>query len=401
MMSWKPILGMVVGSVLAVVANSGAADPLVPTVVPPEMLAPKVAEHGLRLGAFDLHARMSGGMTYDDNITYSSTNRQSDLIGVIAPQISAVMDRRDGDYGTLLSLGYQPTVLLFSDHSNNDTIDQNVKSSFQWSGSKLTLGLSQAFVQTYGGVVEVGDRVRQKIYNTELTSKYALSEKTSIEVNPRLTVTDSDNYVGSRDWGVDTFLNHELGTKLTGSLGTTVGYLDVDDGPGQRYVRMLARLRYAVATKVDLTMSAGSEWRHYNSGVSDDWEPVFGVSGVYRPFDGTTLTLEAHRREEFSILTTGLNYLTTGFTAEIRQRIFEHYFVGVAGGYDNRDYRAAESVVSTSRNDNYGLVRVVAGVQWIERWTVSVFYQYQTNGSNEGIHDFYDNKVGLQSSWGF
>ena len=223
MMSWKPILGMVVGSVLAVVGNSGAADPLVPTVVPPEMLAPKVAEHGLRLGAFDLHARMSGGMTYDDNITYSSTNRQSDLIGAIAPQISAVMDRRDGDYGTLLSLGYQPTVLLFSDHSNNDTIDQNVKSSFQWSGSKLTLGLSQAFVQTYGGVVEVGDRVRQKIYNTELTSKYALSEKTSIEVNPRLTVTDSDNYVGSRDWGVDTFLNHELGTKLTGSLGTTVG----------------------------------------------------------------------------------------------------------------------------------------------------------------------------------
>ena len=93
--------------------------------------------------------------------------------------------------------------------------------------------------------------------------------------------------------------------------------------------------------------------------------------------------------------------MTTGVTAEIRQRIFEHYFVGVAGGYDNRDYRAAESVVSTSRNDNYGLVRVVAGVQWIERWTVSVFYQSQTNGSNEGIHDFYDNKVGLQSSWGF
>jgi len=398
-------LRMMVGSALALAAvmTSDAADPLVwvPTIVPVEMLEPKVAEHGLRMGLVDLHAQITGGVTYDDNIAYSHTNRQADFIGIITPQISAVLDRRDGDYGTLLSLTYQPTVLLFSDHTSDDSIDQNVKAAFQWAGPKLTVGLNQSFGQTFGGVVEVGARVRQRIYNTELASKYVLSEKTSIELNPRLAVVDNDKYIGWRDWGLDAFINHELTAKLTGGLGASVGYLDIDNDPGQRYERLLARLMYAVATKVDVTASAGGEWRHYNGDRPDDVTPVFGLGGVYRPFDGTMLTLEGHRREEPSILIAGVNYVTTGFTVELRQQIFERYFVGVAAGYDNEDYRAAVKTAITSRADNFGLVRVVAGAQWIERWKVSVFYQYQINGSTDPVHNFFDNQIGLQSSWGF
>ena len=404
-MNQKLVCGMLAASVLALaeVRNSNASDPLVwvPTVVPAEMLEPRVATHGLQLGVFDLHAQATGGVTYDDNIAFSHTNRLADFIGIIMPQVTAEMDRRDGGFGTLLVLSYQPTVQLFSDHTTDDAIDHNVKAGVQWFGTKLTLGLSQAFAQTSGAVIEVGARVRQRIYNTELSSKYTLSEKTSIEVNPRLTVADNDNFIGSRDWGLDAFLNHELGAKLTGSLGGSVGYLDVEDAPGQRYVRMLARLTYAVATKVDLTASAGSEWRHYNGGRPDDWKPVFGLGGIYRPFDGTMLTIEAHRREEPSILIAGLDYVTTGFSAEIRQQFFERYFVGLAGGFDNESYRAAVSAAVASRQDNFGMVRVIAGAQWLERWKVSVFYQYQTNSSTDSPHSFFDNQVGMQSSWGF
>jgi len=404
-MNRNQALVMMVGIVFALgtVTNSNATDPLVwvPTTVPVEMLEPKVAEHGLRLGMVDLHAGVTGGILYDDNIGFSHTNRLSDFIGTITPEVSAVLDRRDGDYGTLLSLTYVPSVLLYDDHSEDDTINQSVKSIFQWSGPKLALGVSQAFVQTDGGVAEVGALVRQRIYNTELSSKYVVSDKTSIELNPRLTVVDNDNFIGWRDWGVDAFLNHELGAKLTGSLGGSLGYLDTDNNPGQRYVRMLARLMYAVADKVDLTVSGGGEWRHYNEGRADDWGPVFSLGGVYRPFDGTTLTLEGHRRDDPSILGAWLNYMTTGFSAEIRQRIFELYFVGLAAGYDNQKYNAAESAVAASREDNFGMVRIVAGAQWIERWKISVFYQYQINGSTDNSHNFFDNQIGLQSSWGF
>ena len=100
-------------------------------------------------------------------------------------------------------------------------------------------------------------------------------------------------------------------------------------------------------------------------------------------------------------MTAGLNYVTTGFTAGIQQRIFERYFVGVEGSYYNQDYRPARSGIAAARQDDYGLVRVVAGAQWIERWKVSVFYQYQTNGSTDAAQSFFDNQVGLQSSWGF
>ena len=404
-MNMKPIMGAIVGSalVLAVVEQGEAADPLVwvPAAVPVEMLEPRVATSGLRLGAIDWHAQITGGVLYDDNISFSHTNRQADFIGTITPQLTAVMDRREEGYGTLLSLSYQPTVQLFDDHPSDDAIDHDVKAGYQWFGARLTLGVSQSYRQISGAVAEVGARVRQRTYDTELASKYAFSEKTSLELNPRLTIADNDTLTGWRDWGVDAFLNHALGAKLTGSLGVSGGYVDVDHDSGQQYVRLLARLEYAVSAKVDVTVSAGGEWRHYNGGAPDDLQPVFNLGAVYRPFDGTTLSLKGYRREEPSILTAGLNYVTTGFTAGIQQRIFERYFVGVEGSYYNQDYRTARSGIAAARQDDYGLVRVVAGAQWIERWKVSVFYQYQTNGSTDAAQSFFDNQVGLQSSWGF
>ena len=41
------------------------------------------------------------------------------------------------------------------------------------------------FQQFSAAVVEVGRRLRQEYYNTDLSAKYALSEKTSIEVQAR------------------------------------------------------------------------------------------------------------------------------------------------------------------------------------------------------------------------
>ena len=387
------------------VINSDATDPLVwvPTVVPAEMLEPKVAAPGVRLGPVDLHVQITGGVQYDDNIAFSSTNRQSDFIGTISPQLAAVLDRRDAGYGTLVSLSYQPTGELFYDHPGNDALDHDVKVAVKWFGAKLALGLSQSFQQTFGAVAEVGARVRQRVYESELTSKYAISEKTSIELNPRLTVADNDTFTSWRDWGVDAFVNHELGAKLTGSLGASGGYVDVEQTPGQQYARLLARLEYAASAKVDVMVSAGGEWRHYNGGAGDDLKPVFNLGASYRPFDGTTLSLKGYRREEPSMLTPGLNYVTTGFTAGIRQRIFDRYFVGVEGGYYNQDYRVADPalVATTARRDNYGMVRAVAGAQWIDRWKVSVFYEYQTNGSTDPTHAFFDNQIGLESTWGF
>ena len=76
----------------------------------------------LKYGPFDVLYGVRGSMVYDDNI-YISTNKQSDVIWTVAPDVTLGL----GDYreqaGNFLSLDYTPNVILFTDQSRNDAID--------------------------------------------------------------------------------------------------------------------------------------------------------------------------------------------------------------------------------------------------------------------------------------
>jgi hypothetical protein len=378
-------------------------DPMAPTTAQ-DLAANAVeqpTESGWRVGETTLHPSLTAGVTYDDNISLSQTNRQAAFIGTIAPELTGVLGNREVGGGTWLSLTYKPTFYQFSDYRINDTVDELADFKAMWSGAKLTLGVSQVYQLTHGAVIEIGQRVKQENYNTDLLAKYALSDKTSIEIGPRLYITDSPRFLNTQEWGVDGFLNYAFGPKLTGSVGGSVGYFDVQDSPKQWYERLLARGRYELATKVELTGAAGVEFRQYESSQPDSWQPVFGLAATCHPFDATTVTVEAHRREEASVLLVGQDFLSTGFTAEIRQQIWERYFVSVAGGYENRKYSATEPGIAADRTDNYCLIRTAAGATFAKYWTVQVFYQYQTDASTAAFQSFTDNQAGVEGSWGF
>jgi len=385
---------------LSLLSPSFATDPLVPTEVrPTELLRQEPKEPGFHAGIFDVHFGLGGGLTYDDNISLSATNRQSDFIGRPTADILAVADDRADGVGTLLSLQYQPTGELFYQHTHDDALDQFARLQALWAMPKLTLGVAQQFTETSDAVIEIGRRVRQDYYNTDLTTQYKFSEKTSLEVDPRLTVSEGQSVIGSKEWAVDTFLNWAATAKLTPGIGGSFGYVDVDQGPSQHYERALARLIYTATAKLDFTASAGGEWRHYNSGLSPAVTPVFGLAGTYRPSDYTTLTLEGHRREEPSLILTGQDYITTGGTGEIRQRVWRMYFISLSGGYDLRDYRASEVGALATRRDHYYFGRAGIGAEYAHHWNVLVFCQHQRDDSNVDTQDFKDNQVGFQTAW--
>jgi hypothetical protein len=378
-----------------------AADPLVPPSVTSEMLQPRLEAPTFRLGVFDLRPRASVGLTYDDNITLSDTERIADEMFVVSPELLATADRREGGVGALLTLQYRPAAVFYVDRSENNTVNHLVRLSGSWAMAKLTLGFSQQFQQVTAGMVEAGERVRQRFYNTDLTALYAWSPATSIEVNPRLTITDNDQLIGSTEWGADIFLNRVLTPKLTASVGGSGGYVDIENEADQQYERVLLRVQFAAAAKLDLSAYAGGEWRQYDSGNPGTFQPVFSLSASYRPLSDTTVTLEAHRRVQASAVLTGQDINTTGFTAELRQRVMTKFYVALAGGYDNRDYGASVAGVTATREDNYWMVRPGVGADFAHNWSLFLYYQYQENVSNSSGFSFNNNQVGALVAWGF
>lgn len=377
-----------------------AADPLQPDATQQlSLLRPLTLIPSLRLGPFDFRPQVTGGVTYDDNITLSATNELSDYIWTISPRLSAVADNTMDGYGTLLTLDYSPSFIFFSHHNENDTVDHHAGLAGSWVMSKLSLGLKQKFDQTTTGLIEVGERLQQRQYTTEVTSKYKLGEKTSIELNPRLTISETEDLIGYTEWAADGFVNRQMTSKITGSLGGSAGYIDVDDSPIQTYERALARFRYALTGKLELEASAGAEWRQFRDTTltpgRSTLTPVFGVSAAYHPFEGTTVTLEARRREEISGSLTNQDYAATGVSLGVRQRVFDRLHVSFHGSYDNRDYTG----VSAVRRDDFYTLRTELELSLVRHFTVNVFYQYEQNDSNDSDRQFTDNQVGIQGTW--
>src|SRR5437762_9748012 len=175
------------------------------------------------MSIFDVHLGLAGGLAYDDNISLSSSNRQEDYIGTVTGNILAVADDRVDGVGSMLSLQYQPTGQLFYRYTSNDSFDQYADFNALWAMPKLTLGVEQQFREYSSAVVEVGRRARQDYYNTQLTLQYKFSDKTSLDVDPRLTISQGGGLIGSTEYAVDSFLNWTPTAKVTGGVGGTFG----------------------------------------------------------------------------------------------------------------------------------------------------------------------------------
>jgi len=355
---------------------------------------------GLTLGPFDLRPRLSGTVVYDDNIYIHSQTNQSDLIWVLSPGLSMASGNylRGGE--RYLKLDYSPSFLFFLDQSQNNSIDHDANLSGQWQIAKLTLNLQQLVQVSSGGVLEAGNRVRRHIYNTSIAGTYPLGDKTSLEITARQTINDYESLIGSKEWSEQNFVDYLWTPKTTVGLGLTLGYRDVDQNPGQTYEQFLTRVSYGYSGKTDFHATFGGELAQYGgSGGRSSFGPVFSLGVGYRPYDATTVSLEAYRRDQNSAVLAGQNYTTTGVSASARQRFLHKMFFTLGGGYDNLDYHATTTGVSANREDNYLFLRFNFEWNVTPRWLVGAFYLRRENHSN--TLPFSNNQVGVQSAFTF
>jgi hypothetical protein len=355
----------------------------------------------LRWWIFDVTPSIGAQALYDDNITIRSETEDDDFIFAASPGLTAVAGDTLAPNARLLTLSYTPSFIKFVEHSEYDAVDHSGTIRGIWPFSKLTLGFSQTFDQSSGGVVDVGNRVERRNFGTSLTSRYELSEKTSFEINARQRISDyPEPLIGTEEWASDNWLNYLVAAKVVLGLGFTYGYVDVDQNPAQQYERLLLRAIYNLTYKLDLTASVGGEMRQYKDGPNR-LGAVFSLGASYWPRDGTTINVEGHRDNRNSALFAGQNYISTGVSATVRQRLFERLFVSVGGSYENAEYESAISGIAATRSENYYLARLSADIAITARWMAGLFYRHRENISNISTLSFENNQIGIQTSYQF
>jgi hypothetical protein len=399
---------------------------------PPDRILTEPRATLLHLGPLDLHARAVASIVYDDNISLHEQPRRNgievgetskplgdDVIHTFSPGVLITKPATIDESHTAFALDYSPSFIFFLKNSDQNSIDHNAKMNAGYAFTKLTLGLVQNFSATEGAVVDVGDRVKQRNYQTGLTVRYELTEKTYLLTEGGYRLTDYETLTDSQEWSATTTANYQISSKVTLGLGVTAGQLFVAEQllrvrnvstntvtnlvtrtRPQTYVGPTLRALYKTTEKTDISLTFGGEWRSYADG-SDSFGPVFALAGNYRPFEGTTLTLEGHRRQYNSAVISGANYTSTGVSMSARQRLRERLFGTLALTYNHSDYESRSDEVETDRRDDYYLLRCGLAAILGQSWSIGLFYQYREDISTDERYSFNNNQVGIQAAWGF
>jgi hypothetical protein len=351
-----------------------------------------------RIGSIDISPSFTFRSTYDDNIRIQPTNKESDVVWTISPGIMMGA----GDYvledNTYLQLNYSPSIIRFTENSDQDSIDHDLFVEGRYRFSRLAIDASHRYQILSGSSVEVGNRIDRALNTTFLGFNYEHSPKTSITLDLLQELREYTGFSNESKWIVSPRFRYELTPKIFVGSSARTGYVEVQDNSDQVYQEFSLRFDYLTNPFLTTYGEAGVEFRKFlDSGSTTEATPIFLLGLNYQPLDRTSFNLEAYRRSSTSISINSSSRTATGFTTSARQTLFDNLFIELRGSYENSDYDQAITLRQQDREDDYFLISTEFEYLIQPYWRASITYQFQENTSTDNRRDFTNNQIQIQS----
>ena len=384
---------------------AGPSTPGFPTTVGGYPAGPAGSNTMGEANRFKYSFRLDLSALYDNNIFISNRNKVGDYEFTITPGVTLGFGdiyRRSANF---IRLDYAPSFQFFARNSSQNNIGQAFLLDGMYNSGKATWRFAQSIQVLNGADTDVGTRVTRQIYATTLGVSYLVSDKTFIDLATNFAYQHFDSELDTWTLSGAGYFNYIYSPKLTIGIGVVGGYTTVSGNvdPDQTFEQINLKATYQATGKIQLSATVGVQFLQFSGVRSAYVTPVFSVSGVYQPFDGTTFTLTAGRRIQPSASLEGQNFTTTGVTLAMRQRFIQRLYLTVSGAFENSAYFAIVPQAIATRNQNYVSGSVGLDYYVREGWTVGVFYlnRQAFGNSASAPYDFTDQQVGIRSTISF
>jgi hypothetical protein len=262
----------------------------------------------------------------------------------------------------------------------------------QYRIQRLTMQLRSQYMYLTGAERDVGDLATRNLINNSLRFAYDVSGKTTLTAEGFANLALYKALFNSYEFGAKAGAEYQILQKIGVGPEAVIGFLNVTDSPFQVYEQIRARATYNATGKISFEGSAGVEFRQFDSESRTYF--VFSLTANYRPFDGTVITLRGYRNIYGSAALEGQDFIATGIEFSSTQRFFHRLYLTVATGYENDEYIAVAADTQAGRVDNFVFIRPALAFAFTKWGSISVFYEFRKNFSNEFEFAFYDNRVG-------
>ncbi len=390
------------------VLNALAADPLGPVTDPnvdgmPPLPEPEMALVEVPDEAEDrmwrLRPYLKTGVTYDDNIFITNTNRTADIIYNVQGGFSFEM----GDYRNLqdnyLLFEYLATGFFFTNHAAQNSLDQSLNLLAQYRINQAALQYESIFQSLDGADRQVGAFTSRLLFFNALRLVYQYSEKTDLDFEANQATNYYPEQLSSYTWETRAAFDYRILPKTRVGLQGVVGINLAEDSPDRWYQILNARAAYDLTGKLVAKSSVGIQFNQYvGGGEPMRILPVFALGMEYEFTPKTSFSLIAYRNMQASPSLVGQDYIATGGEAGIQQEFAENITFGLAAGYENDTYVANTTAVRAYRVDNFYFFRPSLSYSFLKYLNAILSYEYRANSSNIQADSWFDNRVNFELS---
>lgn len=337
------------------------------------------------------------GVTYDDNIFISNTDRQGDLIY----NINLGFALEVGDYRNMesnfLLLEYLAEGFFFNRYASQNSFDQQASLLAQYRFNQLAVQIESRYQYLNGAEREVGAFTTRSLYFNALRLLYDYSEKTDIDLELTQSTNDYPSNLSSSDYQAALGFDYALFPKTRAGLQAIAGLQRTQDSPDMWYQTLNARVNYGVTGKVAVNASGGIQFNQYVSGGEPmRILPVFSLGAQYQLFPKTSLSLVGYRNLQSSPSIAGQDYIATGGELGISQGLTDKLTFAIASGYENDTYVANTLQTVATRVDNFYFFRPSVTYTFLKYLRASLSYEYRANASTLEQDTWFDNQFSCE-----
>ena len=363
---------------------------------------------GERVGAFQppveedgrlwrIRPILSTGVTFDDNIFITNSNRKGDFIF----NINAGFALEFGDYRNMednyLLLEYLATAFFFNRYTSQNSFDQAASLVGQYRFENLAVQAESRYQSLSGAERQVGAFTDRSIFFNAFRMIYDYSEKTSMDFEANQRTSYYPQNLSSYYYEAKGGFNYALFPKTLIGLEGILGLAQVQESPDMWYQTLNGRLDYAISGKTMVKASGGVQFNEYVGGGEPlRMIPVFSLGAEYLLFTKTRLSLVAYRNLQASASLAGQDYIATGGELGLTQEFASKFEIGVTTGYENDTYVANTTSTDATRVDNFFFIRPSISYNFLKYMKASLSYEYRTNRSDLVEDTWFDNKLNLE-----
>jgi hypothetical protein len=340
------------------------------------------------------------GEMYDDNILISPDNEKVDaFITHITPSIDYMLGDQTSPHMNYLNLYFAPSIYLYDNRSQYNRTDYNGDIYYQYTWTRLQLGLEQNYQHLTDASLDEGTLVSRNIYTTKAIADYLYNDDLTLYATGTQQISNYPT-LDLTEYDLDTFALYQVAPKLQVGAGPRFAWLDISGAPNETHQDLLARLRYVPDSKFVVSFEGGAEYLQYQGSTPSRILPIFDMNVTYVPFLDTTLFVAASKSTNNSFDLNGDTIDTTQIQAGASQVFLRNFKATLTGGYNNSEYQGnqGDSQNGQHREDDYFFGKGAlewAPNQWLQ---VEASYQYSNNDSTFNQFGFTDNQVDLQTT---